>query len=75
MLKGSGKKSKKGQQLPTVLQPVLVEDIWVECDNPDCKKWRKLPPGSNPPPDGVEWCDRVAAQRAVGASSPPLLHC
>lgn len=60
--KGSGKKGGKKaaqallQQPPVVvMQPVLVEDIWVQCDAPDCKKWRKLPPGSDPPPDDVEW--------------------
>ncbi|KAF8061104.1 BAK1 [Scenedesmus sp. PABB004] len=35
--------------------PVLVEEVWVQCDAPGCKKWRKLPPGSKAPPDNAEW--------------------
>jgi hypothetical protein len=36
-------------------KPKLIEEVWVQCDKPDCKKWRKLPPGSKAPPDNVEW--------------------
>jgi hypothetical protein len=52
--RGRGRGKKAAQQV-VVVQPVLVEDVWVQCDNPDCKKWRKLPAGSKPPPDDVEW--------------------
>jgi hypothetical protein len=51
--RGRGKKAQQQQILVPV--PVLVEDVWVQCDNPDCKKWRKLPPGSKPPPEDIEW--------------------
>lgn len=34
----------------------VVEDVWVQCDDPKCKKWRKLPSGSQAPPDDVKWC-------------------
>ncbi|WIA43973.1 hypothetical protein OEZ86_010359 [Tetradesmus obliquus] len=36
-------------------KPKLIEEVWVQCDKPNCKKWRKLPPGSKAPPDNVEW--------------------
>lgn len=57
--------------------PVLVEDVWVQCDNPDCKKWRKLPPGSKPPPDDVEWCaaasgERLRAQHSAAPAAQAL---
>ena len=58
MYSGKAKgKGRKGAQQQVALAPVLVEDIWAQCDNPDCKKWRKLLPGSAPPQDDVEWCD------------------
>eukprot|EP00887_Chlorella_sp_A99_P007809 scaffold20.g7809.t1 len=31
--------------------PTIVEEQWVQCENPNCNKWRKLPPGAKPPPD------------------------
>jgi hypothetical protein len=52
--RGRGR-GRKAQQPVFVPAPVLVEDVWVQCDNPDCKKWRKLPPGSKAPPEDVEW--------------------
>lgn len=24
----------------------FVEDLWVQCDEPSCSKWRRLPPGT-----------------------------
>jgi hypothetical protein len=35
--------------------PTLIEEVWVQCDKPECKKWRKLPLGIKVPPDNVEW--------------------
>lgn len=35
--------------------PTLIEEVWVQCDKPNCKKWRKLPLGVKAPPDNVEW--------------------
>jgi hypothetical protein len=62
MVKGkgqhAGRKSSLGFALPLpqfANAPKLVEEVWVQCDKPDCKKWRKLPPGSKAPPDNVEW--------------------
>ena len=26
----------------------LPDQIWVQCDNPECLKWRKLPDGTVP---------------------------
>lgn len=40
-------------ELPVV--PTLIEEVWVQCDKPNCKKWRKLPLGVKAPPDNVEW--------------------
>jgi len=31
---------------PQPLQPAIVEEIWAQCEHPQCEKWRKLPPGS-----------------------------
>jgi hypothetical protein len=38
-----------------VAPPTLIEEVWVQCDKPNCKKWRKLPLGVKAPPDNVEW--------------------
>jgi hypothetical protein len=35
--------------------PTLIEEVWVQCDKPSCKKWRKLPLGVKAPPENVEW--------------------
>ena len=26
--------------------PVIQKAIWAQCENPNCEKWRKLPPGT-----------------------------
>lgn len=48
-----------GTRLPLfglpVAPPTLIEEVWVQCDKPNCKKWRKLPLGVKAPPDNVEW--------------------
>lgn len=62
MVKGKGQLKNINQLAALQLQlqaqlnkPKLVEEVWVQCDKPDCKKWRKLPPGSKAPPDNVQW--------------------
>lgn len=58
MVKNKGQAGKRRFDPILALQPVqpkLIEEVWVQCDKPDCKKWRKLPPGSKAPPENVEW--------------------
>ena len=26
--------------------PVIQKEAWAQCENPNCQKWRKLPPGA-----------------------------
>lgn len=26
--------------------PVIQKAVWAQCENPNCGKWRKLPPGA-----------------------------
>ena len=26
--------------------PVITKEQWVQCENPNCGKWRRIPPGS-----------------------------
>lgn len=26
------------------LLPVIVQENWAQCENPNCNKWRRLPP-------------------------------
>lgn len=26
--------------------PVIIEDVWAQCENANCEKWRRLPPGT-----------------------------
>ena len=33
----------------------LPDQIWVQCDNPHCLKWRKLPAGTNPDKLPEKW--------------------
>eukprot|EP01103_Thecamoeba_quadrilineata_P021521 TRINITY_DN9916_c0_g1_i1.p1 TRINITY_DN9916_c0_g1~~TRINITY_DN9916_c0_g1_i1.p1 ORF type:complete len:758 (-),score=174.92 TRINITY_DN9916_c0_g1_i1:136-2289(-) len=35
--------------------------VWVQCDNPDCMKWRKLEVAKQPD-DGVDWFCRMNAE-------------
>jgi len=41
--------------LLAVAPVLLIEESWVQCDNPDCKKWRKLPSGSQAPAEDAPW--------------------
>ena len=34
----------------------FVEDLWVQCDAPSCRKWRRLPPGSVVDDHGRWYC-------------------
>lgn len=31
------------------------DDVWVMCDNPNCQKWRRLPPRTAVDPK-AQWC-------------------
>jgi hypothetical protein len=73
--RGRGRGRKPAVQPVYVPVPVLVEDVWVQCDNPDCKKWRKLPPGSKPPPEDVEWCVGMGANEIANAARACALCC
>lgn len=26
--------------------PVIQKEVWAQCENPNCQKWRKLPPST-----------------------------
>lgn len=28
---------------------------WAQCDNPNCQKWRRLPPGAGAPDEDAPW--------------------
>lgn len=46
MAKG-GKKAGSGASKSASAAAVKVqEDVWAQCDNPNCQKWRRLPPGT-----------------------------
>ncbi|DBA74817.1 TPA: hypothetical protein ACH3X2_009276 [Trebouxia sp. C0005] len=46
MAKG-GKKAGSGASKSVSAAAVKVqEDVWAQCDNPNCQKWRRLPPGT-----------------------------
>ncbi|KAL4452000.1 hypothetical protein ABPG75_007662 [Micractinium tetrahymenae] len=38
------------------LMPVIVQENWVQCENPNCNKWRKVPPGYQPKEDEPWYC-------------------
>ncbi|KAI8474136.1 MAG: hypothetical protein J3K34DRAFT_151153 [Monoraphidium minutum] len=70
--RGRGRgRGKAAQQAVLVPVPVLVEDVWVQCDNPDCKKWRKLPPGCRAPEDDVEWFCSMNSDPVKNSCSAP----
>ena len=46
MAKG-GKKAGSGASKSVSAAAVkFQEDVWAQCDNPNCQKWRRLPPGT-----------------------------
>ena len=46
MAKG-GKRGGSGASKSASAATVKVqEDVWAQCDNPNCQKWRRLPPGT-----------------------------
>lgn len=36
--------------------PVIVQENWAQCENPNCNKWRKLPPGYQVKEDEPWYC-------------------
>ncbi|KAL4424496.1 hypothetical protein ABPG77_006805 [Micractinium sp. CCAP 211/92] len=38
------------------LMPVIVQENWVQCENPNCNKWRKVPPGYEAKEDEPWYC-------------------
>jgi hypothetical protein len=36
--------------------PVIVQENWAQCENPNCNKWRKLPPGYEVKEDEPWYC-------------------
>jgi hypothetical protein len=36
--------------------PVIVQENWAQCENPNCNKWRKLPPGHEVKEDEPWYC-------------------
>jgi hypothetical protein len=41
--------------LLAVAPVLLIEESWVQCDNPQCLKWRRLPTGSAAPAEDAPW--------------------
>lgn len=33
-----------GRTMAAPLLPVIVQENWAQCENPNCNKWRRLPP-------------------------------
>ena len=49
----------------------LPDQIWVQCDNPDCLKWRKLPDGTDPQKLPDKWyCKENPNPRMRSCSIP-----
>jgi len=49
----------------------LPDQIWVQCDNPECLKWRKLPDGTDPKKLPDKWyCKENPNSRMRSCSIP-----
>jgi hypothetical protein len=35
--------------------PVIQKEAWAQCENPNCQKWRKLPPGAPELDEDAPW--------------------
>ena len=46
MAKGGKRKGSSGSKSSAGAAAKLQEDAWAQCDNPNCQKWRRLPPGT-----------------------------
>ena len=44
MAKGGRKGSSGAAKNASTAAAKLQEDVWAQCDNPNCQKWRRLPP-------------------------------
>ena len=44
MAKGGRKGSSGAAKNASAPAAKLQEDVWAQCDNPNCQKWRRLPP-------------------------------
>ena len=53
----------------------LTENVWVQCDNPDCQKWRKIPLSSaNNLEDNPWYCSMNPDPRARSCQAPEEDH-
>ena len=46
MAKGGRKAGASAAKNASAAAAKLQEDVWAQCDNPNCQKWRRLPPGT-----------------------------
>lgn len=51
------------------LLPVIVQESWAQCENPNCNKWRKLPPGHDVKEDEPWYCYQNPDDRKATCSA------
>jgi hypothetical protein len=49
--------------------PVIVQESWAQCENPNCNKWRKLPPGYEVKEDEPWYCYQNPDDRKAACSA------
>lgn len=58
------------------LLPVIVQENWAQCENPNCNKWRRLPPGHQVKEDEPWYCYlNPDAARATCSASEDVSRC
>lgn len=53
---GSGKRRHETARSASSDLDESNEDVWVQCDNPDCRKWRRLAPGTELDEENPWYC-------------------
>ncbi|KAL4222495.1 AT-rich interactive domain-containing protein 1B [Mactra antiquata] len=60
------------EQIDLTLQ--LTESVWVQCDKPECQKWRRIPADESKILDDVWYCDMNSDIKRNTCSAPEEDH-
>lgn len=70
--KGAGAGRPKAAPQYVLVQPIIVtQEDWVQCENPKCEKWRRLPAGHPPIDPDAPWCALAPPPTAAFSTAFP----
>lgn len=70
MAKGGKKSGSGAAKSASAATAKAQEDVWAQCDNPNCQKWRRLPPGTVIDEDTPWYCYMNPDEEKAACEAP-----